>query len=114
MGKYHKIEEMLEGELMKIGSDGKLTTTSLEVGDKAAHFLKSIKTIEAMEEAEEGESYRYDGYDHDAMTYARGRGRYAKRDAMGRYADGRMMSGNKHEMLQELDDMRRRVEHMED
>ena len=47
MGQFHKIEEMLTGELMKIGSEGKLTNTSLEVGDKAAHFLKSIKTIEA-------------------------------------------------------------------
>ena len=109
MGQFHKIEDMLVGELMKIGSEGKLTNTSLEVGDKAAHFLKSIKTIEAMEE--EGESY--DGYRHDGMTYARGRGRYARRDSMGRYADERM-SGNKHEMLQELEEMRRKIEDMED
>ena len=104
MGQFHKIEEMLTGELMKIGSEGKLTNTSLEVGDKAAHFLKSIKTIEAMDE--EGSNY-YDGYGYDSMSY--GRGRYAKRDSMGRYAD----SGSKHELMQELDEMRRRVEHME-
>lgn len=120
MGKYHKITDMLEGELMKIGSEGKLTNTSLEVGDKAAHFLKSIKTIEAMDESEEGNNYRYDGgnraydnYGYDSMSMARGRGRYARRDSMGRYADGRM-SGNKQELMQEIDEMKRRVEQMED
>lgn len=120
MGKYHKITDMLEGELMKIGSEGKLTNTSLEVGDKAAHFLKSIKTIEAMDESEEGNSYRYDGgnraydnYGYDSMSMARGRGRYARRDSMGRYADGRM-SDNKQELMQEIDEMKRRVEQMED
>lgn len=122
MGKYHKITEMLEGELMKIGSEGKLTNTSLEVGDKAAHFLKSIKTVEAMEEAEEGNSYRggryYDGgydnsYNYDSNSYARGRGRNARRDSMGRYADNGGMSGDKHEMMRELDELRRKVEEMD-
>lgn len=118
MGKYHKITDMLEGELMKIGSEGKLTNTSLEVGDKAAHFLKSIKTIEAMDEAENGESYRGgrsynydDGYTYDGMSYARGRGRYARRDSMGRYADGR--SYGKQEMMQEIEEMKRKVEEMD-
>lgn len=115
MGQFHKIEDMLTGELMKIASEGKLTTSSLEVGDKAAHFLKSIKTIEAMDD--EGQSYRYDGgyrdgYDHDTMSYARGRGRYARRDSMGRYADGGM-SGDKHEMMREIDELRRKVEGMD-
>jgi hypothetical protein len=112
MGQFHKIEDMLVGELMKIGSEGKLTNSSLEVGDKAAHFLKSIKTIEAMDEAEEGQSYNYRGYDHDGVSYARGRGRYARRDSMGRYADGGM-SGDKHEMMRELDELRRKVEEMD-
>ena len=125
MGQFHKIEDMLIGELMKIGADGKLTSTSLEVGDKAAHFLKSIKTIEAMDESNE-RSYGYDGmyhdgYNYDSESYARGdgrgRGRYARRDSMGRYADGRMdgmRSGNKNEMMREIDEMKRRVEQMED
>lgn len=121
MGKYHKIEDMLVGELMKIGAEGKLSNTSLEVGDKAAHFLKSIKTIEAMEDEDE-RSYRYDGmyrdgYDHDSESYARGRGRYARRDTMGRYADGRMdgmRSGNKNELMREIEEMKRQLEHMED
>ena len=52
MGKYHKIEQMLDEELDKISAQGKLGTSALEVGDKVAHFLKSIKTIEAMDESD--------------------------------------------------------------
>ena len=74
--------------------------------------------------SEEGNSYRYDGgnraydnygnsYGYDSMSMARGRGRNARRDSMGRYADGRM-SGNKQELMQEIDEMKRRVEQMED
>ena len=115
MGKYDKVSRMLEDEIDKIGMSGKLTTSSLEVGDKAAHFLKSIKTIEAMDEAE-GNSYNYDG-----MSYARGR-RYAKRDAMGKYTSDRGMmhdynrnySGNKHELMMELEELKDKVESMED
>jgi len=118
MGKYYKIEEMLEGELMKIGSDGKLTTSSLEVGDKAAHFLKSIKTIEAMED--EGQSYddysmrQGRSYNYDGMSYARGRGSNARRDSRGRYSSEMGYSGNKHELMMELDELKDRINQMED
>lgn len=124
MGKYHKIEEMLEGELMKIGSDGKLTTSSLEVGDKAAHFLKSIKTIEAMEEADEGHSYdwdmRHDGrsYTYDGMSYARGdgrgRGSNARRDSRGRYSSEMGYSGNKQALMMEIEELKDKLKEMED
>ena len=43
-----------------------------------AHTLKSLKTIDAMEGYAED-----DGYHHDGMSYARGRGR----DSMCRYAE---------------------------
>ena len=118
MGKYHKIEEMLVGELMKIGSEGKLTTSSLEVGDKAAHFLKSIKTIEAMEEAEDDEysgAMRYGrSYMHDGMSYARGRGSNAKRDSRGRYSSEGDMHGDKHALMMELEELKDRIREMED
>ena len=45
MGKYHKLKTMLEDELDKISTNGKLTTSSLEVGDKAAHFLNPSKLL---------------------------------------------------------------------
>lgn len=66
---------------------GKLTTGDLEVIDKLTHALKSIKTTIAMEEAE-GHSYD-DGMrmmPRGGVSYARGRGAYAKRDSMGRYS----------------------------
>ena len=125
MGKYHKLTEMLEDELDKISTGGKLTTSSLEVGDKTAHFLKSIKTIEAMDEAEEGNSYGYN-YDSYSMrngkmgrnSYARGRGMNAKRDARGRYSsryDGNSMNAdNKEELMQEIEMLREQIENMED
>ena len=115
MGKYHKIEQMLDEELDKISAQGKLGTSALEVGDKVAHFLKSIKTIEAMDEADEGSScgdYPMDrSYAYDGMSYARGRGRNARRDSRGRYSSE---MGNKHEMMTELEEMKRRIENMED
>ncbi len=128
MGKFHKIEEMLEGELMKIGSEGKLTTSSLEVGDKAAHFLKSIKTIDAMEEAE-GNSYDGDysmrrggrsyGYNYDGMSYARGdgrgRGSNARRDSRGRYSsEGGYSGNNKQALMMELEELKDKLDSMED
>ncbi|MBQ2349439.1 MAG: hypothetical protein II392_01335 [Mycoplasma sp.] len=128
MANYHKLSEMLEDELDKIATSGKLTTSSLEVGDKAAHFLKSIKTVEAMEEAEEGRSYDYEPYMRDMSgnmdmrysrnSYARGRGSNAKRDSMGRYAsryDGRSMHGkSQEELMEEIEMLREKVEKMED
>jgi hypothetical protein len=122
MGKYHKLSEMLEDELHKISSDGKLTTSALEVGDKTAHFLKSLKTIEAMEESEEdGYSYDY-GYSRYPMmnrnSYARGRGSNARRDSRGRYSsryDGNSMnSGKKEDLMQEIEMLKEQIENMED
>ena len=112
MGKYHKIEQMLDEELDKISAQGKLGTSALEVGDKVAHFLKSIKTIEAMDESDKGSSYgdypMDRSYAYDGMSYARGRAR--------RYSRGRYSSemGNKQEMMMELEEMKRRIEGMED
>jgi hypothetical protein len=130
MGKYHKLTSMLEEELDKISASGKLGTSSLEVGDKVAHFLKSVKTIEAMDEAE-GESYAYEYPMDDGMmmenrsygrgnSYARGRGSNAKRDSMGRYASRGMnysrggYSGNKEAMMEEIEELKSKIEEMED
>ncbi len=117
MAKYYKICEMLEEELDKIAMSDKLTTSSLEVGDKAAHFLKNIKTIEAMED--EGESYG--DYMMQGESYARGggrgRGAYAKRDSRGRYASergGGYSRANKREMMMELEELKNRIDNMED
>ena len=80
MGKYTALEKKIEREIDEI-SRKDLTGPSLEILDKMAHTLKSLKTIDAMEGYSEDDGYRYDG-----MSYARGRGTYASRDTMGRYA----------------------------
>lgn len=77
MHKLEELREMLMEELNDCVKKGdELSTSSLEIIDKLTHSIKSIDTIIAMEEA---------GYSND-YSYARGHGRYAKRDSMGRYA----------------------------
>ena len=83
MGKYTMLEKKLEREIDEI-SRKDLTGPSIEMLDKMAHTLKSLKTIDAMEGYAED-----DGYHHDTLSYARGRGTYANRDSMGRYEDDR-------------------------
>lgn len=82
MHKMEELKEMLCEELEEITKKGELSAGSLDVIDKLTHSIKSIDTIMAMEDSgysnESGYSYaRGDG---------RGRGRYARRDSMGRYS----------------------------
>lgn len=88
MHKLEELRDMLMDEIEECTEKG-ISTGSLDVIDKLTHAVKSIDTIIAMEDA---------GYSNDDYSYARGRGRYAKRDSMGRYSsmrgrsnDGRMM-----------------------
>ena len=90
-------------------SGGELSASDVDYVNKLTHAMKSIKTTIAMMEAEEmddggsygdgsyrmgysrdGGSYRdggpYDGGSYDSRSYARGRGRNARRDSMGRYS----------------------------
>ena len=81
MEKYKELEMMLCDEIDRITDQKNLTSSSLDTLDKLAHTLKSIQTIGAMDDySEDG------GYSMDSMSYARGRGRNARRDSMGRYA----------------------------
>ena len=91
MHKLEELREMLMEELNDCVKKGdELSTSSLEIIDKLTHSIKSIDTIIAMEEA---------GYSND-YSYARGRGRNAKRDSMGRYArrDGSYDDGSYDDM----------------
>lgn len=88
-------------------SGGELSTSDMDYVNKLTHAMKSIKTTIAMMEAEEmddggsygsygmrgyprdGGSYMWNGGGYSRMpdsSYARGRGRYANRDSMGRYS----------------------------
>ncbi len=111
MQKMEELRSMLCDELDKITKKGELSAGSLDVVDKLTHSIKSIDTIMAMEDA---------GYSNESgYSYARGRGRNARRDSMGRYSrdnngsynymdgsyarDGRMNRGySRHDAKEEL------------
>ena len=96
----HKIKEKLMEELyeieekMKKSAGGKLSAGDIETIHKLTDTVKNIDKIEILEEGggySEESNWMADGrmygtsYD-DGMSYARGRGRNAKRDSMGRYS----------------------------
>ena len=99
MKRIEELRDMLCEELDNITEQGEITTGSLDIIDKLTHSIKSIDTIQAMEDSysnDRGYS-RYDGSYNDGYSrrgsYARGRGSNARRDSMGRYSrgSGRMM-----------------------
>ena len=90
----HKIKEMLMKELYeyeekaKKMNGGKLSAGDLETLHKLTDTVKNIDKIEMLED-EEGYSEATDFMGEGrmyGMSYARGRGRNAKRDSMGRYS----------------------------
>lgn len=95
---------------------GKLSAGDIDYVDKLTHTLKSIKaTIAMMEDESEEYSSRGGSYEgglynrgsyarggQGGSSYARGRGRYAKRDSMGRYSSERGYSRDGAEMVDEL------------
>lgn len=103
MGKMSmkQLREMLCSELDEITRKGELTAGSLETVDKLTHSIKSIDTIIAMEEG----GYSEDGYEN-ASSYARGRGRNARRDSMGRYSSDNYSRENRSRRDYSMDDSR--------
>lgn len=115
MNELYEICETLEKSLKEANekirnAGGKLSPSDMDFVDKLTHSIKSIKTTIAMEEATEnggsygdgsyrmgmgysrdGGSYRnggsYGDGSYDSGSYARGRGRNAMRDSMGRYSN---------------------------
>ena len=88
-----KIKKMLCKELDEYAMKGKISGSDLDMIWKLTDTVKNLDKIEMLED---GDSY--DGYSEmreypymGGSSYARGRGRYAKRDSMGRYSsDDRM------------------------
>lgn len=88
MKHLEKLRDALCEELDKFAKSGDITVNSLEKIHKLTDTIKNIDKIMALEE--DG------GYSADTdfmgegrmygMSYARGRGKYARRDAMGRYS----------------------------
>jgi hypothetical protein len=105
-----ELREMLCEELDKITKKGELSAGSLDVVDKLTHSIKSIDTIIAMEES----GYSGEDYTMRGNSYARGRGRNAKRDSMGRYSsDNYSMRGGRYSYDDEMADLREQLEDME-
>lgn len=95
----HKIKEKLMEELYEVekkmekASGGKLSAGDLEYVHKLTDTIKNIDKIEMLEdggysEATDfmGEGRMYGTSYEGGSSYARGRGRNAKRDSMGRYS----------------------------
>lgn len=96
MDRLYDLREMLCDELKEYGAHDSLDMEALEMVDKLAHALKNIDRV--IEDSEGGYS-EYSGYNsyngregragngtYRGGSYARGRGRNARRDSMGRYA----------------------------
>ena len=82
MHDFYELKEMLTEEIKKITKKGEVTAVSLETIDKLLNSIKNTcKIIMYDEYSDEGEYSQEGGYSN-----ARGRGRNAKRDSMGRYS----------------------------
>lgn len=136
----HDLKDLLCAELEdyaeKGKNSGKMSMADIEVIDTVLNSVKNIYKIDKYKEEMEGYSedghYMGEGriygtsYDDEmrrggGYSYARGRGRYAKRDSMGRYSrddgmmyrDGRMggmrdgysRDDGKAYMMEQLEDM---------
>lgn len=79
----HKLIEYICDEMeeleRKAEKGGKLSMQEIQYADMLAHLKKNILTSDAMMESD-------DEYSNDGGSYARGRGRNARRDSMGRYS----------------------------
>lgn len=99
-------DELSEANKKLEKSGGKLTAGDVETLDKLTHTLKSIKSVLMAAEYDDEYSNDYSGArggrggnrgnlrggrssygsNYEGSSYARGRGRYARRDSMGRYS----------------------------
>ena len=130
----HDLKDLLCAELEdyaeKGKKSGKMSMGDLDSIHKLTDTVKNILKIDMLENETgyseygaymgEGRIYgtSYDGYDR-GTSYARGRGRYAKRDSMGRYSrddgymrrdvrnmrDGYSRDEGKAYMMEQLEDM---------
>lgn len=80
----HKIKKMLCKELEEYGDKKSLSSADVEMIHKLTDTVKNLDKIEMLE-GDDGYSETYPYY-MGGSSYARGRGRYARRDSMGRYS----------------------------
>lgn len=128
MHELYELKDKLLQELEEYGSK-ELSAGTLDVVDKLSHAVKNLcKIIEMKEDEEEysgammggmgGTSYARGGnrggsrggsyrgsYEGRGGSYARGRGRNARRDSMGRYSSERGYSRDGEELADQLRDL---------
>lgn len=95
MEHLENILKLAENELAAVVSAGKFRSREeIDSVYKLIDIVKDINCVWQMED-ESGMSYADGSYRYDDASYARGRGRNANRDSMGRYSrnDGRSMRG---------------------
>lgn len=123
MHELYELKDKLMNELAEYGSKDEMTAGTLDVVDKLAHTVKNLcKIIEEMEYSEDGGSYamrggrgnRDGGSSRASYAMARGgggRGRNARRDAMGRYSsDTGMMVEELRELMEDAPDQKTKQE----
>ena len=81
----HKIKKMLCKELEEYGDKKSLSSADVEMIHKLTDTVKNLDKISLLEQGDDGYSETYPYY-MGGSSYARGRGRNAKRDSMGRYS----------------------------
>lgn len=90
MKDYEKLKDMLCEEVEKIAKEGRITASNLETVHKLTDTIKNIDKIEMLEDdgeySEDGRMWRAEGSYRGGSSYARGRGRYGRRDDMARYS----------------------------
>lgn len=81
----HKIKKMLCKELEEYGDKKSLSSADVEMIHKLTDTVKNLDKISLLEQDNDGYSETYPYY-MGGSSYARGRGRNARRDSMGRYS----------------------------
>jgi hypothetical protein len=113
--------EELEDLERKAEKDGKLSMAEVQYADTLAHTKKNLlKSEEMMDDMEYSNIGSYAGgysrHGNGMMyngggSYARGRGRNARRDSMGRYSSANeSMISELHELMQDAPDEQTRME----
>lgn len=82
----HKIKKMLCKELEEYGDKKSLSSADVEMIHKLTDTVKNLDKISLLEQGDDGYSETYPYYMGGSSYAGRGRGRYAKRDRMGRYS----------------------------
>lgn len=88
----HKIKKMLCKELEEYGDKKSLSSADVEMIHKLTDTVKNLDKISLLEQGDDGYSETYPYYMGGSSYAGRGRGRYAKRDRMGRYSSEDGMS----------------------